>query len=72
MIEVTIWFGNINGDGAQTYLVKCGDIDDSLFVTAPYRKAVDGALAEFARDQPNACIGQIKIHRTPNRVLEVT
>lgn len=70
MLEVTIWFGNHDGDGAQSYLINV-DVE-SIFDTEPHLAALRTATAEFMKEQPRATISRIDLRRTPHRVIAVT
>jgi hypothetical protein len=70
MIEVTIWWGNINGDSSSSYLVRTSPVPFKS-PTLAYVRAIDTAMAQLMREQPAATVDSVKVRSVPDRVLEV-
>lgn len=69
MIEVTIWWGNIDGDSYTSYLVRSAPQAFKSPTTA-YALVIDLALARFATEQPYARIASIKLREVPDTIIE--
>lgn len=68
MIEVSIGFGNANGDGLLAFTVDVGP--HAAFDTAPTVRAVHAALAEFAKQEPRGAVHSICLRPVSQTVLE--
>lgn len=66
MYEVSIAFGNENGDGVESVLV---DVEDRGFDTALYEHVIRLAVADFEKKERYAVIESVKIRSVPNRVI---
>jgi hypothetical protein len=69
MIEVTIWWGNKNGDSASVYIVD-RDTSNKHFDTPSWIRAARCAFQEFNAEQPECCIYRIELKKTGTKVLE--
>ena len=73
MIEVTIWHGNVNGDGYSKYLIDIptdGFGRPDYFTSTPTVTAVRRALIEFSTQHSNCRMSKIDIRETPDKVLQ--
>jgi len=73
MIEVSIWWGNGDGNAISRYLIDiptdgCSPVD--FFTAKPTVTAIRRALSEFETSQPHCRISQVDIRETPDKVLQ--
>lgn len=69
MYEVTIKYGNENGDGVESVLV---DIEEGGFDTVLYQRVIQLAVADFASKELWAIIDSVRVRQVPNRVIRAS
>lgn len=69
MIEVSIRYGNEEGDGVNTYLVDAGKLQTG-FDSQLYNRAWITAFQRFVEQEPEAHIDRVTFRHVPNNVLK--
>ena len=70
MIEITISFGNENGDGLSRVLVDVEPLNHG-FDTSAYQRSICAALEKFEKQQRFAAINSVHVRIVPNEVIRL-
>lgn len=70
LIEVSIHFGNEEGNGVDAYLVDVGEEVNNGFDTTTHRRAIETALARFHMRESHGWISRIDIRHSPKQIIK--